>query len=216
MVITLRRTVNVVSALAAVGLITFISSSVMDRMKEKRAVDAVAADVARFRQVLAYRAASNQTEVNTRGWPVTIDPVWFGSDPPRNALVTPERPWVEVATPSEAPLQDPVVRMTLTPTTAAFWYNPYQGVVRARVPVALSDRKSLELYNTINGTRLTEIYGVPPDMTIGAPGASGATGASGASGQTGATSEDAATRAARTALAGEVNAPASPGTAPHK
>jgi hypothetical protein len=211
MVITLRRTVNVVSALAAVGLIAFISSSLTDRLKEKRAVEAVATDVSRFRQVLAYRAAANQTEVNTRGWPVTIDPAWFGSDPPRNTLVTPERPWVEVATPGEASLQDPVVRMTLTPTTAAFWYNPYQGVVRARVPVSLSDRKSLELYNTINGTRLTEIYGVPPE-----PVAAGATGTTGASGQTGATGEDAATRAARTALAGEENAPAAPGSAPHK
>jgi hypothetical protein len=92
-----------------------------------------------------------------------VDPQWFGAEPPRNGLVSPERPWVEVATPAEASLQDPPVRLTVDPKVAAFWYNPYQGVVRARVPVSISDAKSLAMYNAINGTRLTTIYGVAPE-----------------------------------------------------
>src|SRR5262249_12261162 len=70
---------------------------------------------------------------------------------------------VEVATPAEASLQDPAVRLTLDAHVASFWYNPYQGIVRARVPVLISDEKALDLYNTINGTHLATIYGVAPD-----------------------------------------------------
>jgi len=58
---------------------------------------------------------------------------------------------------------DPPVRMTIDGKLASFWYNPYQGIVRARVPVCVSDRKALDLYNSINGTRLSELYGAPPE-----------------------------------------------------
>jgi hypothetical protein len=179
---TLRTTVNVVSALGAIGLVVFISYYSSARVRERRAAQAVAAGVDKFRKVLAFRAAANETQTNGRGWPVTVDPEWFSGDPPRNVLVTPDRPWVEIATVAEAPLHDPPVRMTIDNRVASFWYNPYQGVVRARVPVSISDQKSLDLYNQINGTSLDSIYGASLDHAEvdGAAGASGATGTSGA------------------------------------
>ena len=186
MVGTLRRTVDVVSVLAAGGLIAFISIATSDRMREKREVESVASDVARFQQVLSYRAAANQAEVNQRGWPITVDPQWFSGDPPRNVLVSPERPWVEVATPAEATLADPPMRMTINPKLASFWYNPYQGIVRARVPVSISDAKALSLYNAVNGTRLSTIYAPAAPEQPAQAGSTGSTGASGASGMTGA------------------------------
>lgn len=162
MIGTLRRTVDVVSVLAAAGLIAFISYASSDHLRERQTIGAVAANVDRFRQVLAYRAAANEAEVNQRGWPVTVDPQWFNGDPPRNLLVSPERPWVEVATPNEAQLMDPPVRMTLDPKLASFWYNPYQGIIRARVPVSINDAKALSLYNAVNGTHLESIYAPAP------------------------------------------------------
>lgn len=186
MVGTLRRTVDVVSVLAAAGLIAFISIATSDRMREKRDVESVASDVARFQQVLSYRAAANQAEVNQRGWPITVDPQWFNGDPPRNVLVSPERPWVEVATPAEATLNDPPMRMTINPKLASFWYNPYQGIVRARVPVSISDAKALSLYNSINGTHLSTIYAPEALEQPAQAGSTGSTSASGASGQSGA------------------------------
>jgi hypothetical protein len=52
----------------------------------------------------------------------------------------------------------PPVRLTLDDRMASFWYNPYQGVVRARVPVQVNDDAALELYNRINGCSLLSIF----------------------------------------------------------
>jgi hypothetical protein len=48
--------------------------------------------------------------------------------------------------------------MTIDSKRAGYWYNPNQGIVRARVPVGISDDRALRLYNRINGTALTSIY----------------------------------------------------------
>ena len=41
---------------------------------------------------------------------------------------------------------------------AGFWYNPYQGLVRARVPPGVSDATVLKLYNEINDCTLESIF----------------------------------------------------------
>lgn len=118
----------------------------------------VGADMRRLELELKYRAASGGVEVNARGWPVTVDPEWFLPHPPVNALLSPHRPWVEVASPDEAGLLHPPVRMAIDETYAAFWYNPYQGVVRARVPVMVNDDQATDLYNRVNGTGIPSIF----------------------------------------------------------
>jgi len=89
---------------------------------------------------------------------VTIDPAWFQEAAPGNPLLDEDRPWVEVAGTSQADLLHPPVRMAVEKSIAAFWYNPYQGVVRARVPVMVSDDKATELYNRVNGTGMSSIF----------------------------------------------------------
>ena len=138
----------------AVGMISAISWAIDGRMKSYQAVQKVATETERFRQMIAVRAAGSKADLNPRGSPKTIDPSWFTEGPPRNTLVTPGRPWVEIATEDEAQLSNPMIRMTVNPSLASFWYNPYQGIVRARVPVTISDREALDWYNTINGTSL--------------------------------------------------------------
>jgi hypothetical protein len=209
MTATLRSTVNVVSVLAAGGLIGFLAHSSSEKAREQQTIDSLAADVDRFRQVLAYRAAANQTEVNPRGWPVTVDPEWFNGDPPRNTLVSPDRPWVEVAPPSQAALSDPPMRMTVDGRLAAFWYNPYQGVVRARVPVSINDAKAISLYNAINGTHLDSIYAPAP---IESPAHAGAAGSTGAEGGTG--SPDPVSEAATAIVTDPALDPELPGSSP--
>jgi hypothetical protein len=73
--------------------------------------------------------------------------------------VSPERPWIDLAAPDESELEHPVLKMTAGSGLAGFWYNPHLGVIRARVPVMVSDAESLELYNRVNGTRLASIFG---------------------------------------------------------
>jgi hypothetical protein len=39
-----------------------------------------------------------------------------------------------------------------------FWYNPYAGVVRARVPQGASDAAALKMYNAVNVSRLRSLF----------------------------------------------------------
>jgi hypothetical protein len=126
--------------------------------EQERLVQQATADVLRLETELKYRSATGQTELNARGWPVTVDPKWFDGRPPVNSLVSPNRPWVEVAGTEQAGLLHPPVRMAVDETLAGFWYNPYQGIVRARVPVMMSDERSLEVYNRINSCFLAGLY----------------------------------------------------------
>lgn len=151
------------------------------RRDREATIHRVTADARRLELELKYRAASKSVELNPRGWPVTVDPKWFDSDPPINALLSPHRPWVEVASPDEAGLLHPRVRMAVDESYAAFWYNPYQGVVRARVPVMVSDEQATELYNRVNAATIHSIFfeerPLPlPDIPGSAPGGSSAPG----------------------------------------
>jgi hypothetical protein len=155
---TLRRTVDVVTAMAAIGLIAGMVYSQYDRARALADEQRVADDLERFHQMIQLRAATKDVALNQRGWPITIDPAWFGDDPPRNVLVPPDRPWVEVAPPEDAELGDPELRVSLNSSLASFWYNPYQGIVRARVPLRINDAQTLDLYNRINGTAMASLF----------------------------------------------------------
>lgn len=110
-------------------------------------------------------AGSNGAELNGRGWPITIDPAWFGTDVPKNALLTGARPWLEVASPDEKALTHPVVRQAVNRDVAAFWYNPSNGIVRARAGVMVSDKAAIEAYNRVNSSSITTLVYVDVDAT---------------------------------------------------
>lgn len=166
---TLRRTVDVVTALAVLGLFGGLIAYQYQHRRQESLVAQAVGDVVRFQQMLQLRAATKDVPLNARGWPQTIDPAWFGEAPPRNGLVSKANPWLEVASPEEAELHDPLVRMTIDSRRAGYWYNPNQGIVRARVPVGISDDRALRLYNRINGTALTSIYSKEPLPKPAAP-----------------------------------------------
>lgn len=132
-------------------------------------------DVRRLEKEIRFRAATGKVELNARGWPLTIDPNWWDKgQAPQNWLLDKGRAWVEVASVDQAGLLHPPVRLAVDSSQAAFWYNPNQGVVRARVPVMVSDEQALELYNRINGTGLGSIFAVEtpiplPDPNNGLP-----------------------------------------------
>ncbi|MFM9994660.1 MAG: hypothetical protein ACKVU4_02540 [Phycisphaerales bacterium] len=156
--LTLRRTVDVVTVLAALGLIGGLAYYKLEEQRKQEQVQKLTEDVTRFEQMIKLRAATKDVELNGRGWPVTIDPAWFGGDAPRNPLLTGDRPWVEVARPEDALQRDPLVRVALDERYAGFWYNPYQGIIRARVPLEINDKLTLDLYNLVNATTLPSIY----------------------------------------------------------
>jgi type II secretory pathway pseudopilin PulG len=160
----LRSAANAACVVAVIGLVAVITSAGSRALREAAAVDAARSALRRFQQVIAVHSASNQTPLTAEGWPTTLDPAWFRRDAsgpggvPSNPLLTPDRPWVELATPDQAALTNPPERLALTRDLAAFWYNPARGIVRARVPLKGSEQASVALYNRINATYITVAF----------------------------------------------------------
>jgi len=114
--------------------------------------------VHRIGQVVKYQATLEEVPLSPDGWPTTIDPAWFGKVPPHNCLLSRNRPWIEIASPKERHLLHPENCIAHDETVAAFWYNPGTGVVRARVPQTVSDRRALDMYNAVNGVELSSLF----------------------------------------------------------
>jgi len=124
----------------------------------RRAVDIISREI-------RIRSLSDGTPTNERGWPLTIDPSWFPTMLPQNALLDPHRAWLEVATGRELYLEHPPMRWVVDERSSAFWYNPGLGIVRARVPVSVSDRKALDQYNRVNRSSITALIApIPPEV----------------------------------------------------
>lgn len=129
------------------------------RRSEAAARTDAAAALARLQREVNVRSVLGGREnARTRTWPSSIDPAWFGDDPPRNPLVGPDHPWLEIASARDLDRAHPREVQAVEQETAGFWYNPATGIVRARVPAAVSDRTSLDLYNELNGARLDTLW----------------------------------------------------------
>jgi len=128
------------------------------REREQRIVRSVREAVIRLEREVRVRSATGQAAVNGRGWAETIDPAWFGNDPPINPLVPSNRPWLEVASEDEQSLTDPPIRQSVDRNTPAFWYNPATGRVRARVGPMVSDEAALDRYNAVNSTSIAVLF----------------------------------------------------------
>jgi len=108
------------------------------------------------RQIQLESVMSRGTQ-KERTYPAEISPTWFSGDVPRNAMLGRGRPWVEIAPESQRQLDHPPRPIAAAETDAEFWYNPFRGVLRARVPALLSDADALQTYNFINETALKDL-----------------------------------------------------------
>lgn len=154
----MRMILNTVAAAMIMALLA--GAWLHDRAKrqEDHVIASTRADVQRLAREAKVRGATDAVDRNGRGWPLTIDPAWFEGAPPMNRMVSHDRPWLEVAGPEEADLEHPQIRVAVDRTVAAFWYNPSNGVVRARAPVTVSDLRCTEMYNRVNGCVLASVY----------------------------------------------------------
>lgn len=116
------------------------------------------AEVRRFQQQISLQAALATVQHNERGFPATVDPQWFMGDLPDNTLLTNEHPWLEVAGPEEKDLVHPRLCVATSSTIAKFWYNPSNGILRARVPVTISDKAAIDLYTFVNECGVPDLF----------------------------------------------------------
>lgn len=154
----MRRLTDILLGATIVGLGAGAMLHGKQEATEEARITAVRARVQQIEAQIRLRAAAGEVEVNARGWPVTVDPAWFDERAPRNLLLSGARPWLEIAPPEHADLEHPPVRVAIDRTTAGFWYNPGNGVVRARVPATVSDARATALYNRINDVALSSIF----------------------------------------------------------
>jgi hypothetical protein len=169
----MRRLVDLLAILAFLGVGAAIFYTQKEQQDQQAAVDLATQSVRMFDLKIKYHAATEGAELTARGWPVTIDPNWFEGAVPRNPLLSGNRPWLEIAGPQDAELQHPRLRFAVDEQIASFWYNPYNGSLRARVPVTTSDEEALSIYNTVNRSNLTSIF----DFSVAKPPAAAPEGA---------------------------------------
>jgi hypothetical protein len=158
----LRRIVDVIAVVCVTGAALGIAVSISRRSTLQGDAETTADELRRFQSEINLRAATDAGDGTTLHWPPTVDPAWFKGKPPRNELLSRDRPWLEIAAPEQAHLRHPELRIAIDRSLASFWYNPAQGIIRARVPPLLSDAETLSLYNTVNGARLESLYFIEP------------------------------------------------------
>lgn len=154
-----------IDSLVAVMLAALLAAIVVSERNEQdwyRDIEVASVDLHRLQREIYLQAALGSVPLSDRGFPITVDPEWFDDGLPRNPLVGPDHPWLEVAGPAQQSLLHPPGRMAADRQTAKFWYNPHQGVVRARVSSDLAEDEALALYNQVNGCRLPNLFAEEP------------------------------------------------------
>ncbi len=152
----------IIDSLVALMLTGILAGVVMHTRAEQQIeerIEQTLSEVRRFQSQIVLQAAMEKVEITKRGYPLRVDEAWFAGDLPANPLLGPSYPWVEIAGAGQRDLQHPPNRIAFGHDVAQFWYNPHTGVVRARVPAAVSDATALRLYNRINETQLSDLYG---------------------------------------------------------
>ena len=142
--------------LAAIfAVIIFYNRSASDAQAQQ---ELARAEVRRFQQQIALQTALSQVQRNERGYPSSVDVEWFAGKLPANPLLDIEHPWLEVAGAEQRDLMHPPERSAMSPILAKFWYNPSNGIVRARVPAGVSDAATVAVYNYVNDCELPELF----------------------------------------------------------
>jgi hypothetical protein len=154
----MRFIINGLIALMVLGLLAGVMYHRDVQQQQQRLLDDTRDDVRRLAREIMLQATLRQVELTEAGYPKTVDPRWFEDDLPSNGLIIGPHPWVEVAHEDHRLLAHPPVKIAADQSMARFWYNPYNGVVRARVPVAMSEVAALRLYNHINDANLDTLY----------------------------------------------------------
>ncbi len=154
----MRTLLNILAAVILVGILVGVvmihSTAGIKQDQIRTARD----EVRRFQRQITFQATMADVELTVDGYPVTADPNWFHGNLPQNPLIEAGHPWVEIAGRNERSLLHPLDVIVRDAAAAQFWYNPYKGIVRARVPADISDARALEFYNQVNDSSLRNLF----------------------------------------------------------
>ncbi len=154
----MRLLIDTLIALMLTGLLAGVVVHNRATRDMEDTVELARAEVSRFKSQILLQAALERVELTKCGYPATVDVEWFVGDLPVNPLLGPGHPWLEIANQLQADLEHPEIRTAADHGVAQFWYSPYRGHLRARVPAGTSDATALQLYNRINDCQLTSLF----------------------------------------------------------
>lgn len=154
-----RLLVNSLMALLLIGVLASVLLYQRERQNNQRRHDTVHLALSRLRdKALLFGALDFDVhDPNGNAYPLEVSPTWFREEGlPMNVMVPGWQPWIDLAPAGDLSDQppDPVITRS---DQAGFWYNPNNGVFRARVVPQHSDRATLDLYNELNNTSLAAI-----------------------------------------------------------
>lgn len=141
--------IALLASLAAVGLGTL--GWWRDQEDVQLRMLATEAAVRTIQAHIAIEATLGGEQLNSDGFPSSIDPRWFEGGTPLNRLAPEGAPWVELAARDELERDHPKQMSFTGGRHAMFWYNPTRGIIRARVPEQASDFRMQETYSAANG-----------------------------------------------------------------
>ena len=144
--------------LMVVGIVGGVFYFARANRQMEHQVDLARNELRRFESELLLQSALEGVALSPRGYPLTVEPEWFGADLPFNPLLGRSYRWLEIASKSETDKVHPVHLTAANHSVPQFWYNPYSGVVRARVPAGIADATALKLYNRLNGCSLPSLF----------------------------------------------------------
>lgn len=156
----MRIVIDTLVALMLAGILAGVTLHQQNTRADDAAVEMTRQSVQRINREIRLRAQLGQVTLSEQGFPTTVDPEWFDNALPRNTLINDGRPWIEVAPIEQRGIAHPLDIAASGKTVGAFWYNPAQGTVRARVPAGLSDAATIDLYNTVNSSDVNSRFPV--------------------------------------------------------
>ncbi len=150
----------IVDGLIALLLLGVLGIVLLNRREKHQLTDQyqmVQLALARLHEEALYQGtlaqAQEEKSPQTR-FPSWISPLWFHAEGlPMNVVVSGRHPWIDIA-PQDDESDHPPDPVATQFTQAGIWYNPNQGVFRARVPSQWSESDTLDLYNMLNNTAL--------------------------------------------------------------
>ncbi len=151
---------NTLMVLATVVILGGLGFYYADQRQAAADLALTKTEVSRFQNQIHLQAALADADgPSTDGRPPeSIDPKWFEGNRPVNPLLGPLHPWVEIEEPGHPERLHPLNLTAPDVGSAQFWYNPGNGLVRARVPRGISDAKTLRTYNDVNDSALTSLF----------------------------------------------------------
>jgi hypothetical protein len=149
----MRRLLDLIALGLVIVLLLGAVLFVNHQRRRAEAVEAARLSVERIQTEIDLIRALELRRTGERRVLSGVDPSWFDGTLPVNPMLGKRHRWMDVADEGEQLYLHPP-RWWLAEEEgheAMFWFNPRQGVVRARVPFEHSIQRTREIYIAVNG-----------------------------------------------------------------